>query len=159
MTPLTRRALLGAAAFSPLLGRAQVGPIRPGPWDESKPVYLEGEVTVIIWSEPQPHLEIIHDGLGGLPPDLARRPVPKQKDPIDIASILSRAVLPVHRGLWYVALPTLARLSAWDVPRPRIKQVIGLVGFPGPPVTGTPAVLAEVIFIGGRAYPMRSDPA
>ena len=65
----------------------------------------------------------------------------------------------MHRGLWYVSLPTLARLSVWGVPRPHIKQVIGLVGYPGPPVTGTPAVKAEILFIGRRAYPMRSDPA
>ena len=80
MNLLTRRTVLAAAgALCPLLPLAQVRPLHIGPWDESRPIYLEGEVTVIMWSEPHPHLEIIHDGLRGLPPDLARRPVPKQK--------------------------------------------------------------------------------
>lgn len=60
---------------------------------------------------------------------------------------------------WTPCACSLARVSAWNLRRPKIKQVIGVIGFAGPPVTGTPTLRAEILFIGDRAYPMRSDPA
>lgn len=130
------------------------------PYPQAGPLYLEGEVAVILWSDPHPHLELLHRA-GSLPPDLARRRIPPQQAAVDMAALIKRAALPndPEQRRWRVELPTLARLSAWDMPRPKIKQVIGVVGLPGPFVTGTPTLQAEVLFLGDRAYPMRSDPA
>ena len=77
-----------------------------------------------------------------------------------MATLLSKAVVATRSGeVWRVELPTLARLSAWKMPRPKIEQVLGVIGFPGPALAGTPTVRAEFLFIEGRAFPMRSDPA
>lgn len=77
------------------------------------------------------------------------------------ASMIMAIAAPIRQAMyrrWRIELPTLARLSKWDLPRPKIDPLIGVVGHPGPPVTGTPTLQAEVLFIGGRAYPLRSVP-
>jgi hypothetical protein len=77
-----------------------------------------------------------------------------------VQALLSRARLPVSDdAIWRVDLPSLARLTIWDLPRPKIGNVLGIVGFAGPPVTGSPTLQAEIIFIGEKGYPLRSDPA
>lgn len=156
---MKRRSLLLAAGALPVAGlRAEHG------WeayDLARPLYLEGEVAVILWSDPHPHLELLHRQDARLPHDLLLRRIPRQRDPIDLVAVLARAVVPpaANDRRWRVDLPTLARLSKWGLPRPKIKQVIGVIGYPGPPVTGTSTLRAEVLFIGDRAYPLRSDPA
>lgn len=131
------------------------------PYDLARPLYLEGEVTSIIWADPHPHLELLHRAGQPLPAGFTSRRIPSQRERVDTARILSATVVaPASAGrFWRVELPTLARLSVWDVRRPRIKDVIGVVGYPGPLVTGTPTLRAEILFIGDKAYPMRSDPA
>lgn len=130
-------------------------------YDPGRPLYIEGPVVFLLWAEPQPHLELLHRIGTAVPADLAQRPVPRQKDALDTAALLARAALPLSREdrRWQVNLPGMARLSAWNVPRPRIDEVIAVVGFPGPPATGTPTLRPEILFMGGRAYPMRADPA
>lgn len=131
------------------------------PYDLTRPLYVEGEVTVIMWSDPHPHLELLHRPDAQLPRGLNPRSLPPQKDAVDYARILASArVAPATSSrVWRVDLPTLARLTAWKVARPHIKQVIGVVGYPGPLVTGTPTLAAELLVFDDRLYPMRSDPA
>ncbi len=75
-------------------------------------------------------------------------------------ALLQKAVTPTDGGEhWRVELPSLARLSKWNVPRPKIKQVIGVIGYLGPQLKGTPTIRLEILFIDGKPYPMRSDPA
>lgn len=129
-------------------------------YDLAKPLYLEGEVTTIIWADPHSHLELLHRSGVTVPADLLQRPIPKQRENVDTAALLRNArVPPAGREIWRVELPSLALLSKWDVRRPKIQQVIGVVGYPGPQLLDTPTVRAEILFIGGKAYPMRSDPA
>lgn len=76
------------------------------------------------------------------------------------AELLALATLPVNAGgRWRVDLPTLARLNAWGIARPRLGESLGVIGYPGPSVTGTPALEAALLFIGDKVYPLRSDPA
>lgn len=110
-------------------------------------------------SGPAAALELLRGGLSTLPPDLDSRPMQPHKPPVDVRALLSQAALPHVGGLWYVALPTLARLTLWDVPRPHIGQRIGVLGEPRPPARGTPALTATILFIGGRGYPLQSEPA
>ncbi|MGV3572839.1 MAG: hypothetical protein ACO1PB_19760 [Ramlibacter sp.] len=130
-------------------------------YDLAVPLYLEGEVTHIIWGDPHPHLELLHRPAQQVPADLRLRQIPAQKQAVDARRLLAEArVAPRSTGrFWRVELPSLARLQAWDMRRPKVGQVLGVIGFAGPPVTGTPTLRAEILFIGDRAYPMRSDPA
>lgn len=151
-----RTFVLALAAAAPLTGQAEhFWAPTPG----APPLYLEGAVTMIIWAEPHPHLEILHRAETRIPGDLRRRKIPPQKDAGDTAALLSRVVVPPQGGeIWRVDLPTLARITAWGMPRPKIGDVIGVVGLPGPPMADTPTIRAEIIFLAKRAFPMRSDP-
>lgn len=129
-------------------------------YDLARPLYLEGEVSTLLWSDPHAYLELVPDSGAKVPPDLRRRIVPRQKEKVDTAALLARAAVPVLGSrIWRVELASLARLSVWDVPRPKIKDHLGVVGYAGPPVGETPTLRAEILFIGDKAYPLRSDPA
>jgi hypothetical protein len=129
-------------------------------YDTRQPLYIEGPVTTLMWADPHPHLELLHRPGYALPMDLADRDIPAQRAPFDARAVLRRAVVPAgSEARWRVDLPELNRLIAWDLARPKIGMRLGVVGYAGPPVTGTPTMVAEILFIGERAYPMRSDPA
>ena len=64
---------------------------------------------------------------------------------------------PVREGRWRVDLPPLYRLMAGKVERPKIGGMVGVIGFAGPLVTGTPTMRAELLFVSDSVYPMRSD--
>ncbi|TFY99865.1 DUF6152 family protein [Ramlibacter rhizophilus] len=128
-------------------------------YDTARPLYIEGPVTTILWADPHPHLELLHRPGYALPADLAHRRMPAQREAADLEGMLRAATVPLTpEGHWRVELPELNRLVAWDVKRPRIDTRLGVLGYPGPPVTGTPTLRAEVLFIGDRAYPLRSSP-
>ncbi|WP_119154655.1 DUF6152 family protein [Caldimonas tepidiphila] len=129
-------------------------------YDTTRPLYLEGEVATLLWSDPHAYLELAPDPGARVPADLRQRLVPRQKEQVDTAALLAKAALPTQSSrIWRVELASLARLSVWDVPRPKIKDRIGVIGHAGPPVRETPTLRAEILFIGGKAYPLRSDPA
>lgn len=154
---MQRRAFIVSLGAAPLALRAEHA-WQPTPG--APPVYLEGAVTTIIWADPHAHLEMLHRAEARIPAELRQRKIPLTKDQLEIDALLSRVVLPPHGGeVWRVDLPTLARITAWDMPRPKIGDVIGVIGLPGPPMTGTPTVRAEIVFLAKRAFPMRSDPA
>lgn len=119
----------------------------------SRPLFLHGRVAVLTWADPRPHLELLQA-------DDARQVlwIWERRGPalgLDAAtqSLLARAVVPpVARARWLVALPSLARLSTADVPRPHIGDVISLLGAWRSPVTGTPAVDAQVLLRDGKAW-------
>lgn len=157
LVSMQRRAFLLVLGAGPLGLRAEHA-WQPTPG--APPVYLEGVVTTIIWADPHPHLEMLHRAETRIPAELRKRRIPRQKDPVDIAELLARVVLPPGGGeVWRVDLPTLARLTKWDLPRPKIGDVIGVVGLQGPPMKDTPTVRAEILFLAKRAFPLRSDPA
>lgn len=158
---MDRRAFfLGAASLlaAPFHVRASHG---WAPYDQAAPVYLKSPVSTLMWADPHPHLEILHRFEVPLPDALALPPLPAQKEPLDVRTLLSRAQLPPRQAgrSWRVELPSLAQLSLWDMPRPEMDQVIAVLGYPGPPVRGTPTVQAEVLFMNGQAYPLRAEPA
>lgn len=126
-----------------------------------RPLYLEGRVIKIIWADPHAHMEMLHQPSSAVvPADLRRRPVPRQKENVDVGALLEKAAVPAVSGeIWRVELPSLARLSKWDVPRPKIKQLVSLIGYLGPQLLDTKTIRAEVFFVDGKAYPLRSDPA
>lgn len=129
-------------------------------YDTRRPLYVEGLVVTLTWADPHPRLELLHRPEYALARNLAESDVPAQKEALDVKDILRRAVVPTGpEARWRVDLPELNRLVAWDLKRPKIGMRLGVLGYAGPPVTGTATMAAEVLFIGERAYPMRSDPA
>lgn len=122
------------------------------------PLYVEGEVTVLTWAAPSPYLRLVQRPLATIPPDLTAREIAPHKDRQATQSLLERAALPVSTDrVWQVRLPTLPRLIAWGMERPQIGHVVGVVGYAGPRIGGFQAMQAEVLFIGARGYPLRSE--
>lgn len=129
------------------------------PYPGRPPLYLEGEVTMLTWSEPSPHLQMMHRAEAVLPADLPLREIAPHRDPQRTRALLGRAVLPSSTDrTWRVLLPSLPTLLAWGVQRPKIGQVVAVVGFAGSRIDGTQALQAEFLFTGARGYPLRSEP-
>lgn len=148
-------ATLALASWLPRLWATE-----PQRYDTERPLYLEGPIVFLLWADPQPYFEMLHRTGTVLPSDLARRRIPPHKDAANTASLLRRAALPLSQDRrWQVNLPGMGRLSAWNIPQPRIDQVITVIGFPGPLSSGTRTLRPEIIFVGDRVYPVRADPA
>lgn len=129
-----------------------------GSFDESRPLYFEGEVTAVRWQNPHAELELrLSDSLS-VPADLATRAVPAQKTAVDGAAVMKNAALPRERGTWTVELAPLTRLGAWQVPEVKVGDRVAVVGYTreGEPETRT---RAEYLLAGGKVYPLRSLPA
>jgi hypothetical protein len=127
-------------------------------FDESRPLYFEGEATAVRWQNPHAELELkLSDSLA-LPPDLAGRAVPAQKTAVDSAAVLKNATLPQKRGTWTVELAPLTRLVAWQVPEVKTGDRVAVIGYTreGEPEART---RAEYLLVGGKVYPLRSLPA
>jgi hypothetical protein len=128
------------------------------PYEGQPPLYVEGEVATLIWADPHPHLELVQRVGARIPPDLRQRKLAPHRA-ADMEALLERAVLPrADDRIWRVDLPTLARLSIWGVKRPKRGEVLGVIGFAGPPVTGSPTLRSEILFVGDRGYPLQADP-
>lgn len=122
------------------------------------PLYIEGEVTTLIWAEPQPYLELLHRNGARIPEDLTAREIAPHRDTARTRALLERAALPFGEDRrWRVQLPTMPQLMAWGMQRPKIGEVVGVVGFAGPPITSVQALQAEVLFTGVRGYPLRGE--
>jgi hypothetical protein len=145
--------LLGAAAAPWALAATEWQPYASVP-----PLYLEGEVTTIIWADPSPYLELLHREGAVIPADLTAREIAPHKDLQRVRNLLKRAALPFSEDRrWRVQLPSMPRLQAAGMQRPKIGEVVGVVGFAGPPVSAVQVLQAEVVFTGARGYPLRSE--
>lgn len=129
-----------------------------GSFDETRPLYFEGEVTAVRWQNPHAELELRLSESLALPADLASRAVPPQKTAVDGAAVMKNAALPRQRGTWTVELAPLTRLAAWKVPEVKAGDRVAVVGYTreGEPETRT---RAEYLLSGGKVYPLRSLPA
>lgn len=152
-----RRSLLAALASFP--AGAALAEHGWEPFDGVRPIYLEGRVTTIIWADPHAHLEMLHQpGSATLRGHLRRRQMPGGKENAEFAALLDKAIVPSESGeIWRVELPSLAKLGKWGVPRPKIKQLISLIGYLGPQLLDTKTVRAEYFVVEGEIYPLRSE--
>lgn len=128
-------------------------------YDTTRPLYLEGRVASLLWGEPHARLELAPDAGARVPADLGARLVQRGPGDAGTAARLVKAAVPVLGDrIWQVQLPSLAELSVWGVPRPQIKERIAVIGYAGPPQERTPALRAEILVIGDKAYRLGSDP-
>jgi hypothetical protein len=129
-------------------------------FDQERPIYLEGKVTRVRWQNP--HAELMLEVPAGLalPADLGSRPVPAQSAPVDGKALLAKTVLPTRKDrTWEVELAPLTRMQAWNVAPIAVGAQISLVGFTFTQEKGEPIVRVEYLFVGGKAYGLRSSPA
>lgn len=128
-------------------------------FDQSRPIYLEGKAAEVKWRNP--HVELLLDLSDALrlPADLAQRALPAQTAGVDGTALLARAVLPSRTDRrWEVELAPLFRLGQWQMPEIRPGEFLSLVGFTFKDEAGAALVRAEYVFLGGKAYGLRSSP-
>lgn len=129
-------------------------------FDPTRPLWLEGRAVKVAWRNPHAELEIERAEGAALPADLAGRALPPQTAPVDGPALLKAASLPTRKDRrWTVELAPMARLEAWKVPEPKPGDALGVLGFTFTGEKGDAVLRAEYLFVGGRAYGMRSAPA
>lgn len=155
-----RRRLMTAAAIAGL----GVAPARAhhgwSGFDPDRPLYLEGRVSKVRWQNPHAEIEIeIPAGLKK-PADLTKRVLPPQTAQVDGPALLAKAAVP-RRGdrRWTVELAPLTRMDAWKVPELKVGDAVSVVGVTYRDESGEPVLRAEYLFVGDRAYGLRSSPA
>jgi hypothetical protein len=155
-----RRRLMTAAAIAGL----GVAPARAhhgwSGFDPDRPLYVEGRVTRVRWQNPHAELELeLPAGLRA-PADLATRPLPTQSAQVDGRKLLSSAQVPRRADRrWTIELAPLTRMEAWKVAEPRPGDSVSVVGFAYRDEAGEPVIRAEYLFVGDKAYGLRSSPA
>jgi len=154
---MKRRTLLLGVAGSPALALAHHG---WSSFDQERPLYLEGKVVSVRWQNPHCELQLeVPAGLK-LPADLVSRPVPAQSAPVDGKALLAKAQLPTRKDkVWEIELAPLTRMEAWKVAPLQPGATISVVGFTFNQEKGDPVLRAEYLFVGGKAYGLRSSPA
>jgi hypothetical protein len=150
-------------ALGSLLALAAPGAFAHHGWssfDQTRPLWLEGRAVKVMWRNPHAEFEIERTDGAGLPSDLAGRSVPAQSAPVDDAALLRTAALPTRKDRrWTVELAPISRLEAWKVPELKVGDTVGVLGFTFTGEKGDAVLRAEYLFVGGRAYGMRSAPA
>jgi hypothetical protein len=155
---LTRRALIAAAGVLGLpIAYAHHG---WSSFDQSRPIYLAGKALKVDWRNPHVEFDLELAADLRLPADLASRPLPGQSAPVDGPALLKAAQLPTRRDpRWHVELAPLSRMNAWAAPEIQVGDPVELLGFTFAGEKGDAVLRAEYVWIGGKAYGLRSSPA
>jgi len=129
-------------------------------FDQNRPIYLEGKAAGVVWRNPHAELDLELPPAPALPADLASRPLPAQTAPVDGAALLKAAQLPTRKDRrWHIELAPMSRLEAWRVAEIKNGETVGVLGFTTPGEAGQPVLRAEYLFVGGKAFGLRSSPA
>ena len=95
-----------------------------------------------------------------VPAGLVQRAIPAQTAPVDGKALLAKAVVPNRKDRkWEIELAPLTRMNAWNVAEIKVGDTLSVVGFIFKEEKGEPILRAEYLFIGDRAYGLRSSPA
>jgi hypothetical protein len=128
-------------------------------FDQNRPIYLEGTARDVRWRNPHAELKLELPADAKLPADLATRSLPPQSAPVDGAALLRAAQLPTRKDrTWEVELAPLSRMGAWQVPEIKAGDRVAVLGFTFVGERGDAILRAEYVFVGGRAYGLRSSP-
>jgi hypothetical protein len=129
-------------------------------FDQNRPIYLEGTASKVRWANPHAEMELELPADLKLPADLATRSVPAQSARVDGPALLKAAQLPTRKDpRWQIELAPLSRMNAWAVPEIKNGDRVALLGFTFAEEKGEPILRAEFVFVGGKAYGLRSSPA
>lgn len=128
-------------------------------FDQNRPLYLEGTARDVRWRNPHAELKLELPADAKLPADLATRSLPPQSAPVDGAALLRAAQLPTRKDrVWDVELAPLSRMGAWQVPEIKSGDRVAVLGFTFAGEKGDAILRAEYVFVGGKAYGLRSSP-
>ena len=142
--------------------------VAPGAWahhgwssfDADRPIYLEGKVVRARWQNPHAELIVELPASLKLPTDLAQRTVPAQSAGIDGKALLAKAAVPTRKDRqWELELAPLTRMSAWGVEEIKLGATVSAVGFTFKEEKGEAVMRVEYLFVGSKAYGLRSSPA
>ena len=154
---MRRRTLLISATALPLVAHAHHG---WSSFDQTRPIWLEGRATQVVWRNPHAELKLELPANPTLPADLASRTVPAQTASVDGKALLATAQLPKRRDkVWDVELAPLTRLQAWAVPEIKAGAAVAVLGFTFTDEKGDAVLRAEYLWLAGQAYGLRSAPA
>lgn len=154
-----RSALVGLVLVPGLLSRAQAHHGWSS-FDQDRPIYLKGRVQSARWQNPHAELMLEVSDRLSLPADLAQRSLPAQAAPVDGRGLLARAQLPRRKDrVWEIELAPLTRMQAWQVSPLKAGDEIEVLGFTFHEEKGEAILRVEFLFVGGRAYGLRSSPA
>ncbi len=129
-------------------------------FDADRPIYLEGRASKVAWRNPHAEVDLELASPLQLPADLARRSVPAQSAAVDGPAVLARTVLPTRRDkVWHLELAPLSRMQAWQVPEIKAGTPLSVVAYTFVGEKGDAVARVEYLFIGGKAYGLRSSPA
>ncbi len=129
-------------------------------FDQDRPIWLQGRAIRVRWRNPHAELDLEVTEPLRVPADLASRTLPAQAAPVDSRSLLARAVVPSRKDkLWEIELAPLTRMQAWRIDPIEPGTPLGVLGFTFQGEQGGPVLRAEYLFLGGRAYGLRSAPA
>ena len=127
-------------------------------FDQNAPLYLQGQVASVRWTNP--HAEAMLDVGKGLtlPADFAKRSLPAQQQSVDAAAIAARTQVPQGaEGKWELEFAPLPRMEAWGVAPLKVGDRIEVIGYVGVP--GKPKVMrVEYLIVNGTTYGLRSSP-
>lgn len=155
---MQRRLLLAGAALIAL--RPAFAHHGWSSFDQGRPIYLEGKAATVAWRNPHVEFTLELPPDYKLPADLAGRVLPAQQAPVDGAALLKAAVAPTRKDRrWQVELAPLSRMNAWQVPEIKPGDPVGVLGFTFSGEKGDAILRAEYVFVGGKAYGLRSSPA
>lgn len=128
-------------------------------FDQARPIYLEGTARDVRWRNPHAEMKLELAADLKLPADLAARSLPAQSAPVDGAALLKAAQLPTRKDRsWDIELAPLSRMNAWQVPEIRNGDRVAMLGFTFAGEKGDAILRVEYLFVGGRAYGLRSSP-
>ncbi len=157
---MQRRHLLMAAVAAPWSWPVAWAHHGWSSFDQDRPLYLEGKVRHARWRNP--HVELDIEVAAGLkvPPDLARRTLPAQSAGVDGAALLAKTTVPRRSDRqWELELAPLTRMEAWKVAEIKPGAEVASVGFAFSEEKGDAVMRVEYLFVGGKAYGLRSSPA
>jgi Family of unknown function (DUF6152) len=129
-------------------------------FDQERPLYLSGRAAKVSWRNPHAELQLDVPENLTLPADLARRSLPQQTAAVDGAALLAKARLPKRPDRrWQVELAPLTRMQAWGIEEIKAGAEVAVLGFTFSGEQGEPVLRVEYLFIGHKAYGLRSSPA
>jgi Family of unknown function (DUF6152) len=129
-------------------------------FDQTRPIYLEGQATQVAWRNPHAELKLTLPASGlKLPSDLATRTLPAQSANVDGPALMKAATLPKRQDkTWEIELAPITRLQAWAVPEIKAGDNVAMLGFTFTGEQGSAILRVEYLFWGGKTYGLRSSP-
>ena len=157
---MQRRTLIAVATAGLLAGPAARAHHGWSSFDQSRPLYLEGQAAKVSWGNPHAEVQLDLPADLRLPADLASRKLPAQSAGPDGPALLKAASLPTRKDRrWEIELAPISRLNAWQVPEIKAGDTLAVLGFTFTGEKGEAVLRAEYLFVGGKTYGLRSSPA